>query len=82
MPPAWWHQGCPYRRCGGAIGTYIHGRPLLKMENGKSLCPQILGSSDKRVLSMDVLKVVMGQLNQMYSIQCLFVSSRRGADLG
>ena len=51
-------------------------------ENGKSLCPQILVSSDYRVLSMDVLKVVMGQLNQMYSIQCLFVSSRRGADLG
>ena len=51
-------------------------------ENGKSLCPQILGSSDKRVLSMDVLKVVMGQLNQMYLIQRLFVSSRRRADLG
>ena len=62
------------------IHTYMEG--LSFSENGKSLCPQILVSSDYRVLSMDVLKVVMGQLNQMYSIQCLFVSSRRGADLG
>ena len=47
-----------------------------------ALCLQIPGSSDKRVLSMDVLKVVMGQLNQLYLIQRLFVSSRRRADLG
>ena len=61
------------------VHTYMEG--LSFSENGKSLCPQILGSSDKRVLSMDVLKVVM-ELNQLYLIQCLFVSSRRRADLG
>ena len=49
-------------------------------------CLQIPGSSDKRVLSMDVLKVVMEQLNKMYLIQCLYKyihkeASRLGVNL-